>query len=183
MAIWLRKSPAGGIPKGMTYWREAIRGLILEQPCLVLREAVQHLDHGGKANSYSTGLCGWTEDAPWPHISLGIANGKRNISTPYDLGILKNRLQFFLHKYIWPIKSSKLDYGHVVMRNDLNKNMGEYLPLRSNCLSHIVLTCQSRAYFSRDSGWHWCSLSVRISREQKYANIHFHRKIWSDNFS
>ncbi|CAD6569440.1 MAG: hypothetical protein ASARMPREDX12_002450 [Alectoria sarmentosa] len=35
---------------------------------------------------------------------------------------------FFLHSYLWPIEPSKLDYGHVVMKNDLNKNMGAVFP-------------------------------------------------------
>ncbi|KAI9039231.1 cytochrome P450 [Aspergillus affinis] len=35
---------------------------------------------------------------------------------------------FFLHKYLWPIEVSKLDYGHVVMKNDLNKSMGRIFP-------------------------------------------------------
>ncbi|KAK1141873.1 hypothetical protein N8T08_008386 [Aspergillus melleus] len=35
---------------------------------------------------------------------------------------------FFLHKYLWPIEVSKLDYGHVVMKNDLNKSMGWIFP-------------------------------------------------------
>ncbi len=30
-----------------------------------------------------------------------------------------------MHNYLWPIEPSKLDYGHVVMKNDLNKDMGE----------------------------------------------------------
>ncbi|EAW13530.1 cytochrome P450 [Aspergillus clavatus NRRL 1] len=35
---------------------------------------------------------------------------------------------FFLHKYLWPIDQHKLDYGHVVIKNDLNKSMSRVFP-------------------------------------------------------
>lgn len=35
---------------------------------------------------------------------------------------------FFLHDYVWPIEPSKLNYPQVVLKNDLNKNMGRIFP-------------------------------------------------------
>ena len=47
--------------------------------------------------------------------------------------------KFLLQDYLWPIYSSKLDYGHVVMKNDLNKNMSEVF-CQSNTLRFLTIS-------------------------------------------